>query len=376
MSPNRFSNRTFGGWEGELSPADTFVNPLTGQRVPARCQGSTSNFGAGRSTAGNFVSQHSIGVIMINKKNHGFTLIELLVVIAIIAILAAILFPVFAQAKAAAKKTVCLSNVKQLATSSFLYGSDYDDGLPDVPVYGSEVETYVYAAKLQPYVKSFDIWKCPASPYSEGSVQREVYSYPISVGGVSYMKAPDDPCVGLPTSIYGSYTAYTGGTTAAAKLYKDIYPKTDYVLNPDFWGYKQGGCPGGGLTGTPGYSHPGPNLVSGGGGGDGMNGIGPDVTSFSFTSVAKAVLLIDTPQDSTWKGQSWGGAAFHGLHGQSSNVAFFDGHAKNFNQKSLFPAGTTQEDTWKHRNQGYTSVETRGVAWMFWGTSMAADAYQ
>ncbi len=63
-------------------------------------------------------SRHSAG--------HGFTLIELLVVIAIIAILAAILFPVFAQAKAAAKKTVCLSNFKQIDTAMLMYSSDND----------------------------------------------------------------------------------------------------------------------------------------------------------------------------------------------------------------------------------------------------------
>ncbi|MBS1700507.1 MAG: prepilin-type N-terminal cleavage/methylation domain-containing protein [Armatimonadetes bacterium] len=60
-------------------------------------------------------------------RTRGFTLIELLVVIAIIAILAAILFPVFAQAKAAAKKAVCLSEVKQIAMAHLLYVSDYDD---------------------------------------------------------------------------------------------------------------------------------------------------------------------------------------------------------------------------------------------------------
>jgi prepilin-type N-terminal cleavage/methylation domain-containing protein/prepilin-type processing-associated H-X9-DG protein len=60
-------------------------------------------------------------------KRSGFTLIELLVVIAIIAILAAILFPVFAQAKMAAKKTSDLSNIKQLSTASIMYGTDYDD---------------------------------------------------------------------------------------------------------------------------------------------------------------------------------------------------------------------------------------------------------
>jgi len=63
-------------------------------------------------------------------KHRGFTLIELLVVIAIIAILAAILFPVFAQAKLAAKKTTSLSNVKQQALASLMYANDYDDNAP------------------------------------------------------------------------------------------------------------------------------------------------------------------------------------------------------------------------------------------------------
>ncbi len=62
----------------------------------------------------------------------GFTLIELLVVIAIIAILAAILFPVFAQAKAAAKKTACLSNTKQIGLASYMYITDYDGSYPQV----------------------------------------------------------------------------------------------------------------------------------------------------------------------------------------------------------------------------------------------------
>ena len=63
------------------------------------------------------------------QKRSAFTLIELLVVIAIIAILAAILFPVFAQAKLAAKKTTALSNAKQIATANFIYMGDYDDAL-------------------------------------------------------------------------------------------------------------------------------------------------------------------------------------------------------------------------------------------------------
>ena len=69
-------------------------------------------------------------VLTINRTRRAFTLIELLVVIAIIAILAAILFPVFAQAKEAAKKTQTLNNFKQVATSMIMYAGDNDDLFP------------------------------------------------------------------------------------------------------------------------------------------------------------------------------------------------------------------------------------------------------
>src|SRR3954470_2379983 len=64
------------------------------------------------------------------RRNQGFTLIELLVVIAIIAILAAILFPVFAQAREKARQTSCTSNLKQLGTGLMMYAQDYDEMMP------------------------------------------------------------------------------------------------------------------------------------------------------------------------------------------------------------------------------------------------------
>jgi prepilin-type N-terminal cleavage/methylation domain-containing protein len=87
------------------------------------------------------------------KNNRAFTLIELLVVIAIIAILAAILFPVFAQAKVAAKKTQSLSNVKQISTSTFIYSADYDD-LNVMSEYGSGDFHITWYAAIHPYVKN------------------------------------------------------------------------------------------------------------------------------------------------------------------------------------------------------------------------------
>lgn len=96
----------------------------------------------------------------------GFTLIELLVVIAIIAILAAILFPVFAQAKAAAKKAVCLSNLKQIGLAQMMYVTDEDGRYPAwaaniAPINGGNIAFMPPDLQLMPYVKNTGIWKCP-----------------------------------------------------------------------------------------------------------------------------------------------------------------------------------------------------------------------
>lgn len=90
----------------------------------------------------------------LNRTRRAFTLIELLVVIAIIAILAAILFPVFAQARGKARQTVCASNLKQLGTAFSLYVQDYDETFPptdyDVPVLGR----YTWPSLVDPYIKA------------------------------------------------------------------------------------------------------------------------------------------------------------------------------------------------------------------------------
>jgi prepilin-type N-terminal cleavage/methylation domain-containing protein/prepilin-type processing-associated H-X9-DG protein len=96
------------------------------------------------------------------RKNQrpGFTLIELLVVIAIIAILAAILFPVFAQAREKARSTTCLSNMKQLGTATTMYMQDYDGAYPlawyQTPQYGFDVVLF-------PYIKSYQVFECPSN---------------------------------------------------------------------------------------------------------------------------------------------------------------------------------------------------------------------
>src|SRR2546421_2911613 len=128
-----------------------------------------------------------------NRK--AFTLIELLVVIAIIAILAAILFPVFAQAREAARKTTCLSNIKQITLGALMYTQDHDERLlpswlcengtdvtaggcnNDLPA-GGEGRKWTWATLVQPYVKNRQMLQCPSA---------------IDGWGVAW---PDDPVYG------------------------------------------------------------------------------------------------------------------------------------------------------------------------------------
>jgi prepilin-type N-terminal cleavage/methylation domain-containing protein/prepilin-type processing-associated H-X9-DG protein len=119
-----------------------------------------------------------------SRSSAGFTLIELLVVVAIIAILASILFPVFAQAREKARQASCASNLRQIALAGLMYAQDYDETLP--PYYHNTLLYWVGGRDITaqpldksrgliwPYVKSGDIQKCPS--YTGGS----------HLGGVGY----------------------------------------------------------------------------------------------------------------------------------------------------------------------------------------------
>ncbi|MBI1755990.1 MAG: DUF1559 domain-containing protein [Fimbriimonas ginsengisoli] len=121
--------------------------------------------------------------------SRAFTLTELLVVISIIAIVAAILFPVFARSRNAAKKTSCLANLHQIGLANQLYASDFGD--LNVPTQIGETPVVYWLVMLQPYAKSLGPFRCPDEPldlrmsspqpgYPGGMPERWSYNYAIN----------------------------------------------------------------------------------------------------------------------------------------------------------------------------------------------------
>jgi prepilin-type N-terminal cleavage/methylation domain-containing protein/prepilin-type processing-associated H-X9-DG protein len=130
-----------------------------------------------------------------HRRRSGFTLIELLVVIAIIAILAAILFPVFAQARDKARQTSCLSNCKQIGTSLMMYAQDYDENLPYSGVYGANHPLFkqgyqwgLWVIILDPYIKNRQVWVCPSGK-KDGTaiIGPKTDQFPVNYGYNEYL---------------------------------------------------------------------------------------------------------------------------------------------------------------------------------------------
>jgi prepilin-type N-terminal cleavage/methylation domain-containing protein/prepilin-type processing-associated H-X9-DG protein len=139
-------------------------------------------------------------------RRSGFTLIELLVVIAIIAILAAILFPVFAKAREKARQASCLSNIKQQALGCLMYAQDYDEILPlniwtAAGAWPQPSHQRTYAHLIYPYVKNVQLFRCPSSGYT---------GYTPGTGGTGDI----GPILQIPYGDYG-YNGWVSGRAMA-----------------------------------------------------------------------------------------------------------------------------------------------------------------
>ena len=236
-------------------------------------------------------------------KIRAFTLIELLVVIAIIAILAAILFPVFAQARDKARQTSCLSNLKQISTASMMYQQDYDETWPLTWTGGAGGSGYIWtipldsdsqadkdfenslaAVSLNTYIKSAGVWKCPSAtldwagepqpPLTEAEVKGFNFSYLIN----GYLHAWPAAMSPAPASVI-AFSEATGkqfmrGWFAPFPLPRNADGSDMTLFDP-------------GVTGNCG---------------------GAVASSFSFTSISRAT---------NWQ-----------VHGKGQNYAYMDGHVK------------------------------------------------
>jgi prepilin-type N-terminal cleavage/methylation domain-containing protein/prepilin-type processing-associated H-X9-DG protein len=155
---------------------------------------------------------------MRNRGSFGFTLIELLVVIAIIAILAAILFPVFAQARESARKTSCLSNMKQLGTATMMYVQDYDGAYP-LAWYGRP--EYGFDVVLFPYIKNYQVFECPSNKVTP----RFWKGYPANGLG---------PIPGS-YAMNGDLTARMGAGDRAGLTEANVLNPADTILFTEIW---------------------------------------------------------------------------------------------------------------------------------------------
>ncbi len=271
------------------------------------------------------------------SRNRAFTLIELLVVIAIIAILAAILFPVFAQARAQARKTVCLSNFKQQALGIMMYVQDYDETMP-IELYDAISATayqsppdMLWGNLIQPYVKNLQIFDCPSDPVNDSSRATVETSYPPTTPQqLAFNLAQKDDfgynwqylCPGVVSS--------TGGYVNIPTTLARINAPAKMLLGVDcVWNRTPGGAPYGG----------------------GNNAVDPPCRIYADGTDS-------FPAQGGYSNFYWYGGwnpntplawnVFGGVwpwHGNMVNVAFTDGHAKSL-QITQLTAGCNVQPAW------------------------------
>ncbi len=282
-------------------------------------------------------------------RSQGFTLIELLVVIAIIAILAAILFPVFAQAKASAKKISSLSNQKQIGTASQIYAGDYDDRLAETGWNGicsfpgttqanndQWSGVHPFPTALLPYTKSKEIMADPADPDKGvfGKPGEECFEKLLLDAGLGY--------VGIAADDNGN---------ALARAYPVSYAG-NYPLMPSYNTTKMGGW-----TGERGRD---------------MTTIPSPANTFYLAEVGSA-------RTNGLNFAGWYTAPGYGLTGDGSgrwergdrhtggrNFTFTDGHAKYYKATPYFNADGSR----KSFRQMVWDYQQRGV-YTFWETDSA-----
>ncbi len=255
---------------------------------------------------------------------NAFTLIELLVVIAIIAILAAILFPVFAQAREEARMTVCLSNQKQIGLGMDMYVQDYDEMYPLVRAVDSKYIEGNWKDLLQPYIKNLEIFRCPSNPASQ------VYD---ESGNANSGYAPNAP---------KTYRGYF--------FYRAFFMSSSPVGSGDWWaGYNYSQVA---------FPYPSNTLL-----------VGENKDVYPDYGPWMAMVPNWGPSGANW------GAHHHGSD-RASNIVFMDGHAKYTTwDATCTPTNGDGTNMWAY-NPSNMNFGTMNLSWIntFCTTLQQAEA--
>ena len=161
------------------------------------------------------------------RKARGFTLIELLVVIAIIAILAAILFPVFARARENARKSNCQSNLKQIGTGVMMYAQDFDEYMPFSWQISNDQNGRIWPDAILPYIKNTGVFNCPS------------FSTKVGLDSVGKFLRTQMPYAAN-TCYYGGRAGSASGPVASHPMNKsmaEIRVPADTVFATDYSGH-------------------------------------------------------------------------------------------------------------------------------------------
>lgn len=246
--------------------------------------------------------------MLVNRIRRGFTLIELLVVIAIIAILAAILFPVFAQAREAARKTTCISNNKQIGTAVMMYTQDYDEMMVLFyrPAGGPTGGRIGWTGLVQPYTKNWNMMRCP----NQARTNPDVYAPPYDW----YANQSVWPGYGL-NAEYMNFapdcSSFNSGNQSGPPTALAAIPKpADTVM------------------------FGGSSLAAGSGAFTGANGLYPEGGGYLYLF---SPAIQTTPEGCDWSNSGWGQGSLMGPYGgfeqkrhadQGGTLTFVDGHSK------------------------------------------------
>jgi len=285
------------------------------------------------------------------KNKYGFTLIELLVVIAIIAILAAILFPVFAKVREKARAISCLSNLKQIGTAVTMYTQDFDEVEPNsYNKFGAESG---WACQVFPYVKSVAAFACPDDSsignQSIGEVKSTSYGINSNFGinpwpaAATVPKAYSLASFAAPSNTVMLFEVANANWVDITAPYGPGGPTGSNWSGYGNWdGFFNGMSPGGNGIGNPGGDPSGSNS-------------GTSATSLKYATGVMTNSYAGIPPASSF-------AATTGRHTDGSNFLMSDTHAKFLHGSQVSAGANSDLDTWG------------GICGYVWSPTGGADA--